>query len=66
MEEGRLGVGISGAIPPMQVPDDVLLTATQFSGVAAFIEVLDVDALATLPDQLKTRLTAALESGKAR
>jgi len=36
--------------------DDLILAATTFSGIPAFVELIDTDATARLQDPLKTRL----------
>ena len=47
---------ISFGLPSFRPGDDLILSATTFSGVAAFVELIDVDALGRLQDPLKTRL----------
>ena len=37
-------------------PEQLIITATEFSGVAAFIELIDVDAVRQMPDPLKERI----------
>jgi hypothetical protein len=44
-------------VPSYRPSDDLLLAATRFSGVPAFIELIDLEALATLPDPLRITLT---------
>ncbi|HXJ84297.1 MAG TPA: hypothetical protein VMS64_37125 [Candidatus Methylomirabilis sp.] len=46
---------ISG-LPSFRPDDDLILAATNFSGVPAFIELIDIGALATLRDPLKARI----------
>jgi len=47
---------IAFGLPSFRPADDLILSATSFSGIPAFIELIDVDALSRLPDTLKTRL----------
>jgi len=47
---------ISFGLPSFRPADDLILAATTFSGVAAFVELIEIDALARLQDPLKTRL----------
>lgn len=47
---------ISFGLPSFRPADDLILSATSFSGIPAFIELIDVDALARLQDPLKARL----------
>jgi len=51
-------VGVRAAIPSFRPPDDVLERSTQLSGVPAFIELIDPDAL-DLRDPLAESLKAA-------
>jgi hypothetical protein len=51
---------ITSGLPSFRPPDDLILTATNFSGVPAFIELIDVDALYALPDPLKARIEELL------
>ena len=39
-------------------PDDFILQVTQLSGIAAFQEIIDLDALAAIPDSLKEDLSS--------
>ena len=41
--------------------DDFILQVTRLSGVPAFQEIIDLDALANLPDPLKESLTELVE-----
>jgi hypothetical protein len=43
-------------LPSFRPPDQLILDATAFSGVPAFIELIDVDAMPTLTDPVKARL----------
>jgi hypothetical protein len=47
---------ITFGLPSFRPPDDLILAATSFSGIPAFIELVDTDAAAGLQDPLKTRL----------
>jgi hypothetical protein len=54
-------VTLRSCIPSFRPADDLILTATRFSGVPAFIELIDVEALHTLQDPLKLRLEKMLQ-----
>jgi hypothetical protein len=43
-------------LPSFRPADDLILSATGFSGIPAFIELIDTDATSRLQDPLKTRL----------
>ena len=47
---------ITFGLPSFRPPDDLILAATSFSGIPAFIELVDTDAAARLQDALKARL----------
>ncbi len=47
---------IRSCLPSFRPSDELLLTATRFSGVPAFIELIDLDATRSLQDPLKSRL----------
>lgn len=53
-------VTIASSLGSFRPADDLILAATSFSGIAAFIELIDPDAVATLQDPLRSRLEAAL------
>jgi len=53
---------ITSCLPSFRPPDHLILTATRFSGVPAFIELIDVEALPNLADPLKTRLAEILQT----
>jgi hypothetical protein len=53
-------VTITSCLPSFRPADDLILTATRFSGVPAFIELIDLDALHTLQDPLKLRIEEML------
>jgi hypothetical protein len=47
---------ITSGLPSFRPSDDLILAATNFSGVPAFIELIDIDALPALQDPLKARI----------
>jgi hypothetical protein len=47
---------ITSILPSFRPNDDLILSATNFSGVPAFIEIIDIDAVGRLPDPLRDRL----------
>jgi hypothetical protein len=47
---------ITSGLPSFRPGDDLILAATNFSGVPAFIELIDVGALPELQDPLKARI----------
>jgi hypothetical protein len=50
----NLPIGIvEFALPSFRPPDDLILTATALSGVPAFIELIDTDAMGQLEDPVK-------------
>jgi hypothetical protein len=53
-------VTVRSCLPSFRPPDDLMLTAIRFSGVPAFIELIDIEALSTLPDPLKLRMEKIL------
>jgi hypothetical protein len=55
-------VTVSACLPSFRPADDLILTATRFSGVPAFIELLNVDAVPTLQDPLKLHIERMLLS----
>ena len=50
----------SSALGSFRPADELILAATNFSGVPAFIELIDIDALAQLQDPLRARLEERL------
>ncbi|HVQ75913.1 MAG TPA: hypothetical protein VMT79_10290 [Candidatus Binatia bacterium] len=52
-------IAFSG-LPSFRPADDLILAATSFSGVPAFVEVIDSDALSRFDDPLKTRMQELL------
>ncbi len=53
-------VTINACLPSFRPSDDLIRTATQFSGVSAFIELLDLDAIARIEDPAKQRIESML------
>jgi hypothetical protein len=53
-------VTVASCLPSFRPADDLILTATRFSGVPVFIELIDIDALHTLQDPLKLRIEEML------
>jgi hypothetical protein len=53
-------VTVGSCLPSFRPADDLILTAIRFSGVPAFIELIDVEALNTLQDPLKLSLEKIL------
>ena len=49
-------ITLSACLPSFRPADQLILTATRFSGVPAFIELIDVEMLGTLHDPLKQHL----------
>jgi hypothetical protein len=47
---------ITFGLPSFRPPDDLIMAATSFSGIPAFIELVDTDAASRLQDPLKTQL----------
>lgn len=54
-------VTITSCLPSVRPADDLLIAATGFSGVPAFIELLDLDAVRAINDPLKQRIEAMLK-----
>jgi hypothetical protein len=54
-------VTITSCLTSFRPADDLILAATAFSGVPAFIELLDLEAVQTPKDTLKERLEALLK-----
>jgi hypothetical protein len=58
-ETGKLPfLTITSLIPSFRPDDDLILAATEFSGVAAFIELIDPEAIGTVQDPLKAAIDA--------
>jgi hypothetical protein len=47
---------ITASLPSFRPADDLILSAVTFSGVPAFIELIDIEALPKLEDPLKARI----------
>jgi hypothetical protein len=47
---------LSFSLPSFRPSDDLILAATEFSGIPAFIELIDVAAVRDIADPLKTRI----------
>jgi hypothetical protein len=62
-ETGKLPfASIVSCIPSFRPSDELILAATEFSGVPAFIELVDLQALETMRDPLKQRIEALTAS----
>ena len=53
-------ITITSGLPSFRPTDDLILSATNFSGIAAFIQLFDVDALPAMTDPLKARIEELL------
>lgn len=53
-------VTITAGVPSFRPADDLILAATGFSGVPAFIELIDVEGFAGLQDPLRARIESLL------
>jgi hypothetical protein len=51
---------IASGLASFRPADDLILSATSFSGIPAFIELIDLDAVSDLQDPLKARLDELL------
>ncbi len=51
---------ITSGLPSFRPADDLILSATNFSGIPAFIELIDIDALPGLQDPLRARIEELL------
>lgn len=54
-------VTVTSCLPSVRPADDLLIAAASFSGVPAFIELLDLDAVRALQDPLRVRIEAMLQ-----
>ncbi len=54
-------VVVTSLLPSFRPADDLILAATEFSGVSAFIELIDPDAVLTLQDPLRNAIDALLK-----
>jgi hypothetical protein len=53
-------VTLNACIPSFRPADELILTATRFSGVPAFIELINVDTIPVLQDPLKLHIERML------
>jgi hypothetical protein len=53
-------VSISSCVPSFRPADDVVIQATKFSGVSAFIEVVDTEAVKSLDDPIRAKIEEIL------
>ena len=51
---------LSPGLATFRPQDDLILMATRFSGISAFIELIDKDAVASLPDPFRTQIELLL------
>lgn len=51
---------VTAGLPSFRPSDELILAATNFSGIPAFIELIDTDAMATLRDPLRTSIEERL------
>jgi hypothetical protein len=58
-------VTVSAGLPSFRPADDLILMATRYSGVPAFIELLDVDAVRHLPDPFRMHIEELLSSSES-
>jgi hypothetical protein len=52
------------ALPSFRPADDLLLTAVRLSGVPAFIELIDTDALSSVEDPLRRQIEERIREGE--
>lgn len=52
------------ALPSFRPADNLLLTAVRLSGVSAFIELIDTDALSSLEDPLRRQIEERIREGE--
>jgi hypothetical protein len=53
-------VTIASCLPTFRPADDLIIAATEFSGVSAFIELIDAEACRGIQDPLKKQVEALL------
>jgi len=53
-------VTITSVLPSFRPKDDILLAATRLSGIPAFVELIDFDAVSKLEDRLKAQIEEKL------
>jgi hypothetical protein len=51
---------VTAGLPSFRPSDDLILTATNLSGIPAFIELIDIDAVSHLQDPLRARIEERL------
>lgn len=51
---------ITSGVPSFRPADDLIQAATGFSGIPAFVEVVDLDAISRIQDPLKARIAGLL------
>lgn len=54
-------ITVASCLPSTRPPDDVIATATEFSGVPAFIELIEEDAVNSMADPLKSAVSQLLK-----
>ncbi|MFV1951581.1 MAG: hypothetical protein ACC630_06470 [Nitrospinota bacterium] len=54
-------VTITSFVPSFRPPDNLILSATQLAGVTIFMEIIDIDAIYSLCDPLKSKIEKFLE-----
>jgi hypothetical protein len=52
---------VQSCVPSYRPSDDLLISAIRFSGVPAFIELVDLEVVKSLPDPIRTHLTELLQ-----
>jgi hypothetical protein len=57
---------ISAPVATVRPPDETIVESTEISGTASFEEVVDPDAIETLEDPVKARLSAILKEHRER
>ena len=53
-------ITLNACLPSFRPADNLILMATRFSGVSNFVELIDIDAVNTLQDPLRSRLEELL------
>ena len=53
-------VTITSVLPSFRPKNDILLAATRLSGIPAFVELIDFDAVSKLEDRLKAQIEEKL------
>ena len=57
---------VSGAVPTVRPPDDMIIESTEISGSDAFEEVVDLTAIESLEDPIRGRLMALVSEHRDR